>query len=440
MSFTPDERYHHFVHFNAGKWLGRATHFTPATGRVIHTHDYALAVSGAAATEDAPSHTVRYVYCLRGERAAETAAAAAAEAADGESGDGGGGGGTLAAVVNEFRLGDGSDADVHADDGSYTADHSMVDFPGMTAPAPAHRFVVELSIRLLPHDDDDDSGDDSGDSANDERVRCLAFYDYESKLSRVVLLEEHRDPRVSPWPPRPDDTDADAAAASVNSSHTSSPWSALVRSSRAPTTLFSLIGCWRGRARVIATVNVNADDAEPTHAEKRFFSLDTECTLSWDYARRVRRSLWYAPAAGSAADEATGPRDDRIVMASSAYGTTTPMPHDANRETSTASRARNNDDNDNDDDDKQRTMSYNDAMRDDTLVTFDDGKVMLLLPSACWTILPASLVDGDNGGASFLAEFGCMLSDRVRRRVARLYDARGRLSSSAFARERMVVR
>jgi hypothetical protein len=71
---------------------------------------------------------------------------------------------TVVTVNDEFEC---------SDDGTYSFDSSLYSIPDV---AGTFRFCIEFSLAL----------------SRNERVRCLALYDFESKLTRIVLYEERR--------------------------------------------------------------------------------------------------------------------------------------------------------------------------------------------------------------------------------------------------------
>ncbi len=136
-----------FKAYNMGRWKGRALHLSPETGDYVQpfTNDYVLDVMELE--EGAQSAMQRLT-----------------------AGD------ISAPRMSELTI-SANDDFACADDGSYSVDRSLVSLSDISgAVGETARFCIEMSISI----------------SEEERVRCTALYDFESKLSRVVLYEEQR--------------------------------------------------------------------------------------------------------------------------------------------------------------------------------------------------------------------------------------------------------
>jgi hypothetical protein len=136
-----------FKAYNMGRWKGRALHLSPETGDYIQpfTNDYVLDV--VELEEGAQSAIQRLT-----------------------AGD------ISAPRMSEITI-SANDDFACSDDGSYSVDRSLVSLSDVSgAVGETVRFCIEMSISV----------------SEEERVRCSALYDFESKLSRIVLYEEQR--------------------------------------------------------------------------------------------------------------------------------------------------------------------------------------------------------------------------------------------------------
>ena len=136
-----------FKAYNMGRWKGRSLHLSPETGDYIppFSNDYVLDVFELE--EGAQSAMQRLTA-----------------------------GNVSAPRMSELTI-SANDDFACSDDGSYSLDRSLVSLSDISgAVGETARFCIEMSVAV----------------SEEERVRCTALYDFESKLSRIVLYEEHR--------------------------------------------------------------------------------------------------------------------------------------------------------------------------------------------------------------------------------------------------------
>jgi hypothetical protein len=137
-----------FQAYNLGRWKGRALHLNPETGEYMEpflteaTVDVILMDEGVQSAKQRVSLATKDGAELTAPRLSES----------------------VITVNDEFQS---------SDDGSYSYDSSLVSLPDVPG---TFRFCIEMSLAL----------------SREERVRCLALYDFQSKLSRIVLYEEQR--------------------------------------------------------------------------------------------------------------------------------------------------------------------------------------------------------------------------------------------------------
>ncbi|EKX50683.1 hypothetical protein GUITHDRAFT_103276 [Guillardia theta CCMP2712] len=132
-----------FKNYNLGRWMGRALHISPQTGDYVPPF----------VTE----HSIDVVQLEEGQQSAKQRLVVGNETSPRLSE-------SVITVNDEFHC---------AEDGSYSYDSSLVSVPDVPGTA---RFCIEMSVAL----------------SEEERIRCLALYDFESKLSRIILYEEKR--------------------------------------------------------------------------------------------------------------------------------------------------------------------------------------------------------------------------------------------------------
>mmetsp|Transcript_16380 Transcript_16380/g.41340 ORF Transcript_16380/g.41340 Transcript_16380/m.41340 type:complete len:432 (+) Transcript_16380:115-1410(+) len=138
-----DERWKSFSVYNFGRWKGRTLHISPETGEYI-----------APFSKD---HLVDVLDMDKGVRSAKMRTIVGEDTAPSMT--------ECVITANE---------DFHiAADGSYSRDQT---FAEVTDVEGAFRFCIEMSLSVSMH----------------ERVRFQALYDFESKLSRIVVYEEYR--------------------------------------------------------------------------------------------------------------------------------------------------------------------------------------------------------------------------------------------------------
>ena len=134
-----------FTAYNLGRWKGRALHLNPATGEYMEPYvtEFTLDVNPMEAGIQSAKHLIS----VGGKN--DTVPQMSE---------------SVITVNDEFEC---------SDDGSYSYDRSLFSIPDVPG---TFRFCIEFSLAL----------------SRSERVRCLALYDFESKLSRIVLCEERR--------------------------------------------------------------------------------------------------------------------------------------------------------------------------------------------------------------------------------------------------------
>jgi len=137
------EEWRSFSAYNMGRWKGRVLHLSPETGQYVSPFSVSHLVDVMALGEGAQSATMRTM----------TGADAAPRMSE-----------TVITVNEDFDA---------AEDGSYSRDATFSEVPDVDG---AFRFCIEMCLQL----------------SGDERVRFQALYDFESKLSRIVLYEEYR--------------------------------------------------------------------------------------------------------------------------------------------------------------------------------------------------------------------------------------------------------
>jgi hypothetical protein len=151
-----------FKAYNMGRWKGRCLHLSPETGDYIppFSNDYVLDI--IELEEGAQSAMQRLTA-----------------------------GNVSAPRMSELTI-SANDDFACSDDGSYSLDRSLVSLSDVSgAVGETARFCIEMSVAV----------------SEEERVRCTALYDFESKLSRIVIYEEQRvvsigkAHRSSVWPP-----------------------------------------------------------------------------------------------------------------------------------------------------------------------------------------------------------------------------------------------
>ena len=136
-----------FKAYNMGRWKGRTLHLSPETRDYIapFSNDYVLDVFELE--EGAQSAMQRLTT-----------------------------GNISAPRMSELTL-SANDDFACSDDGSYSLDRSLVSLSDISgAVGETARFCIEMSVAV----------------SEEERVRCTALYDFESKLSRIILYEEQR--------------------------------------------------------------------------------------------------------------------------------------------------------------------------------------------------------------------------------------------------------
>jgi hypothetical protein len=136
-----------FKAYNMGRWRGRALHISPETGDYLPpcSNDYVVDV--VELEEGGQSATQRLT-----------------------AGD------VSAPRMSELTI-SANDDFACSDDGSYSLDRSLVSVSDLTGSlGETSRFCIEMSLTV----------------SEEERVRCTALYDFESRLSRIIIYEEQR--------------------------------------------------------------------------------------------------------------------------------------------------------------------------------------------------------------------------------------------------------
>ena len=140
------KQWENFNNYNMGRWRSRALHLNPETGEYMEPFVTEMTVNVMPMEEGVQS------------------AKQLVSIGDGNS--------TVVPKMSESVVTFNDELEC-TDDGSYSLDRSLFDLPDV---AGTFRFCMEFSLAL----------------SSQERVRCLALYDFESKLSRIVLYEERR--------------------------------------------------------------------------------------------------------------------------------------------------------------------------------------------------------------------------------------------------------
>ena len=135
-----------FSTYNLGRWKGKALHLDPVTGEYIEP--FLVNTMVDVMPMDVGVQSAKQRVSLGG---TDDGAPQMTE--------------TVITVNDEFQS---------SDDGSYSYDRSLVQVASL--PEATFRFSIEFSLAI----------------SSAERVRCLALYDFQSKLSRIILVEEQR--------------------------------------------------------------------------------------------------------------------------------------------------------------------------------------------------------------------------------------------------------
>jgi len=137
------EKWASFKNYNMGRWKGRALHISPETGEYIKPFSTQHVADVMQLVEGAQSAKMRTM-------CGNSSAPAMSE---------------IVITINEdFEC---------SQDGSYSRDLSFCEIPDVEGTC---RFCIEMSLEL----------------SQSERVRCQALYDFESRLSRIIVYEEFR--------------------------------------------------------------------------------------------------------------------------------------------------------------------------------------------------------------------------------------------------------
>jgi len=139
------KQWENFQGYNMGRWKGRALHLSPETGEYVEPYLTETTVDVMPMDEGVQSAKQRLSIGGKNSTVPQMSE-------------------SVITVNDEFQC---------SDDGSYSFDRSLFSVPDS---AGTYRFCIEFSLAL----------------SREERVRCLALYDFESKLSRIILYEERR--------------------------------------------------------------------------------------------------------------------------------------------------------------------------------------------------------------------------------------------------------
>jgi len=346
-----------FQAYNMGRWKGKSLHISPFTG------DYIEPFSS--------DHVLDIVELEDGVQTATERMTLGDDTAPRMSE-------SVITINDDFQC---------SDDGSYSQDKSFVSVPDLDATA---RFCVEISLVI----------------SNSERVRCLAMYDFESKLSRLILYEEDR--VVSTGAQRLIGIKFEEEKA---------------KSTRGPLTLLSAIGEFRGEAAGMRTSRLGGGRLQFTSRGGTQYDgqgrVRTEMQLVDERKRTSRRVLWGDVA--SPVESAVSLEEGyRLVFLPS--GCWVVLPEKLEAVVEAVAKA-----------EEAATPEAAPAPAEGGEVGEESVK----------RALEAAFAGKGTGAGedvvnikSFSVEFGCFLDDNTRKRTVRLYNTDGRLASSTTVVEK----
>lgn len=359
------KQWENFKSYNMGRWRSRALHLNPETGEYMEPFLTEMTVDVMPMEEGVQS--AKQLVSIGGKNSTVPQMSE-----------------SVVTVNDELEC---------SDDGTYSLDRSLFSLPDV---AGTFRFCIEFSLAL----------------SSEERVRCLALYDFESKLSRIVLYEERR-------------VSSTGAQRLIGIKLDDEPEPA----ARSPLTLLSCLGEFRGDAvgrRAARLGGGNLRFGSRSDMQWSQDKLRREMQVL-DQRNRIMRKTSYGPIVSPAESVVTMENGHRLLMLPSSCYVCLPT----KLETSPASAS--------------ATLDAPQSPAPDAPTeapqTVEEGTAAVKRAlEAAFKTEGVQENDGELMGVeSFSAEFGCFVADgKEVMRTVRIYTEDGKMASSTTMAEKRV--